>query len=66
MEGNPRGFFLANFDWAKSEFSKFFHIKNANIEVKFVKTWNTFVAESLNSETGVYSISKATESSNTK
>ena len=52
--GKSRGFPTATFDWQKSNFSKFFHIKGVKDEESFIQTWDTHVAPSVDPTTGVY------------
>ena len=54
IEGKSRGFSTSCFDWQKSQFSKFFHIKGATTEDQFIDAWDKFVAPSLDAKTGFY------------
>lgn len=57
--GKSRGFPTATFDWQKSDFSRFFHIKGVKDEESFIKAWDKYVAPSLDAKTGVYKCGSA-------
>ena len=57
--GKSRGFPTATFDWQKSDFSRFFHIKGVKDEESFIEAWNKYVAPSLDAKTGVYKCGSA-------
>ena len=57
--GKPKGFSVSAFDWSKSEFSRFFNLKCVKTESEFLAAWEKFIAPSLCTDTGVYSVVKA-------
>lgn len=57
--GKPKGFSVSAFDWSKSDFSRFFNLKRVKTESEFHQAWKKFIAPSLCSDTGVFSVVKA-------